>query len=174
MHSRPGRGTFFRVVLPAVDVPAVAPSPAAGPPSAPRRGPAPVLPARVLLLDDELEIREAMTGLLRSHSVDAHAVDTEEAAAEALHRAAAEGRPFDLLLCDYRLADGANGLDAGLRLSQGGAADAGRGATPLLLITGETSPDRLLRVRESRVPVLFKPVAAESLLRAMADATPAD
>jgi AmiR/NasT family two-component response regulator len=49
-----------------------------------------------------------------------------------------------------------------------------RAATPLLLITGETSPDRLQRVRESRVPVLFKPVAAESLLRAMADATPAD
>jgi CheY-like chemotaxis protein len=134
-----------------------------------------VLPARVLLLDDELEIREAMTGLLRSHSVDAHAVASEEAAADALRRAAAEGRPFDLLLCDYRLADGADGLDAGLRLSQGGGgAHPGGAATPLLLITGETSPDRLLRVRESRVPVLFKPVAAESLLRAMADATPTD
>ena len=39
----------------------------------------------------------------------------------------------------------------------------------MLLVTGETSPDRLQRVRESRVPVLFKPVAAESLLRAMAE-----
>jgi CheY-like chemotaxis protein len=51
-----------------------------------------VLPARVLLLDDELEIREAMTGLLRSHSVDAHAV-ADEAAAEALRRAAAKAGP---------------------------------------------------------------------------------
>jgi CheY-like chemotaxis protein len=169
MHSRPGRGTFFRVVLPAVGAPVGALSPSAEAPSALRRGPAPMLPARVLLLDDELEIREAMTGLLRSHAVDAHAVASEEAAAEALRRAAAEGRPFELLLCDYRLADGADGLDAGLRLSQGGGA---RAATPLLLITGETSPDRLLRVRESRVPVLFKPVAAESLLRAMAEAAP--
>jgi hypothetical protein len=38
-----------------------------------------------------------------------------------------------------------------------------------LLITGETSPDRLLRVRESGVPVLFKPVVADSLLLAMAE-----
>ena len=71
---------------------------------------------------------------------------------------------FDLLLCDYRLADGADGLDAGLRLSQADGA-----ATPLLLITGETSPDRLQRVRESQVPVLFKPVVADLLLQAMAE-----
>ena len=166
MHSRPGRGTFFRVVVPAVKAPArVA---AAGALSTRRSDkPEAVLPGRVLLLDDEQEIREAMVGLLRSHAVDAHAVDSEEAAAEALQQAAAEGRPFDLLLCDYRLADGADGLDAGLRLSQGAAQ--GRAAMPLLLVTGETSPDRLQRVRESRVPVLFKPVAAESLLRAMAE-----
>ena len=143
MHSRPGRGTFFRVVVPAVGAPAGALSAVAAAPSALRRAPMPALPARVLLLDDELEIREAMMGLLRSHAVDAHAVADEEAAADALRRAAAEGRPFELLLCDYRLADGADGLDAGLRLSQGAAGQGGGAATPLLLITGETSPDRL-------------------------------
>lgn len=172
MHSRPGRGTFFRVVVPAVGAPVGALSAVAAAPSALRRASLPALPARVLLLDDELEIREAMMGLLRSHAVDAHAVADEEAAADALRRAAAEGRPFELLLCDYRLADGADGLDAGLRLSQGAAGEGGGAATPLLLITGETSPDRLMRVRESRVPVLFKPVAAESLLRAMVEAVP--
>jgi signal transduction histidine kinase len=168
MHSRPGRGTFFRVVVPAIGAPAGTPMAAPCVADAPAafRNPALALPGRVLLLDDELEIREAMTGLLRSHAVDAHAVDSEAAAAAALRQAAAEGRPFALLLCDYRLADGADGLDAGLRLSQG---DDDGAATPLLLITGETSPDRLQRVRESRVPVLFKPVAAESLLRAMTE-----
>ena len=148
MHSRPGRGTFFRVVVPAIGAPAGTPMAAPCVADAPAafRNPALALPGRVLLLDDELEIREAMTGLLRSHAVDAHAVDSEAAAAAALRRAAAEGRPFDLLLCDYRLADGADGLDAGLRLSS-----ALHGTTtPLLLITGETSPDRLQRVRESR------------------------
>ncbi len=94
----------------------------------------------------------------------------EAGAAAALRQASSEGRPFDLLVCDYRLADGADGLDAGLRLSQGTPGPQGQGAaTPLLLITGETAPDRLQRVRESKVPVLFKPVVADSLLQAMAE-----
>jgi signal transduction histidine kinase/CheY-like chemotaxis protein len=170
MHSRPGRGTHFRVVVPAVSAAArelvgVLSSAATAEEAAERRrGPVPVLPGRVLLLDDELEIREAMMGLLRSHAIDAHAVADEAGAAAALQQASGEGRPFDLLLCDYRLADGADGLDAGLRLSQGQGM-----TTPLLLITGETSPDRLQRVRESQVPVLFKPVVADSLLQAMAE-----
>ncbi|HEX7864524.1 MAG TPA: hybrid sensor histidine kinase/response regulator [Variovorax sp.] len=167
MHSRPGRGTHFRVVVPAASTPArsgALASAAAAPEAASRHAAALTLPGRVLLLDDELEIREAMTGLLRSHAIDAHAVADEADAAAALRQAIGEGRPFDLLLCDYRLADGADGLDAGLRLSQAEGA-----ATPLLLITGETSPDRLQRVRESQVPVLFKPVVADLLLQAMAE-----
>ncbi|MFH0130608.1 ATP-binding protein [Variovorax sp. VaC1] len=165
MHSRPGRGTHFRVVLPAVDVQArrLAGSLSQAAADTPwRRRPA--LPGRVLLLDDELEIREAMTGLLRSHAIDAHAVADEAAAVAALRQAGSEGRPFDLLVCDYRLADGADGLDTGLRLSQWQGT-----TTPLLLITGETAPERLQRVRESKVPVLFKPVVADVLLQAMAE-----
>ncbi len=171
MHSRLGRGTHFRLVVQAANAQASAlagpfpPQAAAADAEEQRRRGAARLPARVLLLDDEQEIREAMTGLLRSHAVEAQAVGDEASAARALAQARGEGRPFDLLLCDYRLADGADGLDAGLRLSR-----AGDGATPLLLITGETSPDRLLRVRESRVPVLFKPVVANRLLEAMSEA----
>ena len=172
MHSRPGRGTHFRVVVPIAS--AFERAPAGLPPASlaeasaadERSASALALPGRVLLLDDELEIREAMMGLLRSHSIDAHAVASEAAADAALRHAAREGRPFDLLMCDYRLADGVDGLDAGLRLSQSGGA-----AMPLLLITGETSPDRLQRVRESQVPVLFKPVVADQLLLAMAELT---
>ncbi|WP_395350271.1 ATP-binding protein [Variovorax sp. UC122_21] len=171
MHSRLGRGTHFRLVVQAANAQASAlagPFPtqaAAADAEERRRRSAARLPARVLLLDDEQEIREAMTGLLRSHAVEALAVDDEAAAARALARARDEGRPFELLLCDYRLADGVDGLDVGLRLSR-----LGERATPLLLITGETSPDRLLRVRESRVPVLFKPVVADRLLEAMSEA----
>ena len=172
MHSRPGRGTHFRVVLPAVEAQSGGPAPPFPPEAAEvqaqQRSVMPVLPGRVLLLDDELEIREAMKGLLLSHAIDAHAVADEAGAAAALREAHGEGRPFDLLLCDYRLADGVDGLDAGLRLSQGQGEGAGA-PIPLLLITGETSPDRLQRVRESGVPVLFKPVVAAVLLQAMAE-----
>ncbi|WP_261803545.1 hybrid sensor histidine kinase/response regulator [Variovorax sp. PAMC26660] len=170
MHSRPGRGTHFRVVLPAVDAQAdmrvrqLSQTAVEALERERQWQGRPALPGRVLLLDDELEIREAMMGLLRSHAIDAHAVADEAGAAAALQQASREGRPFELLVCDYRLADGADGLDAGLRLSQGQGA-----AIPLLLITGETAPERLQRVRESKVPVLFKPVVADSLLRAMAE-----
>ncbi len=39
----------------------------------------------------------------------------------------------------------------------------------LLIVTGETSPERLQRVRASGVPVLFKPVRAQTLLRTLAE-----
>ncbi|MGJ7569862.1 ATP-binding response regulator [Variovorax sp. RB2P76] len=164
LQSRFGRGTRLRVVVPMAEpplgVPVSAQSDAAAlqPPAGAPAG----LPRRVLLIDDEADIRAAMTGLLHFHAIDVRSVADEAGAVDELARAQAEHRPFDMLLCDYRLADGADGLDAGLRLQQ-----QLHGQVPLLLVTGETAPHRLQRVRESGVPVLFKPVAAEKLLQAM-------
>jgi CheY-like chemotaxis protein len=168
VHSRPGRGTHFRVVLPAA-----APLAGAGPQGVEAHrqraaGARRTLPGRVLLVDDEAEIREAMGELLRSWSIEVHAVADEAEAEKALARAEGEARPFDLLMCDYRLAEGNDGLDAGLRLRQ-------RFGTrmPLLLVTGETAPERLQRVRASGVAVLFKPVDAGKLLRTLSELAPA-
>jgi signal transduction histidine kinase len=166
VHSRVDRGTRFRVHLRAARPPPAAPlSPAPDallPGGVPRRSLTPALPRRVLLIDDEAEIRQAMCELLRAYAFDVLAVVDEGTAAMALSQAEAEGRAFELLLCDYRLADGGSGLDVGLRLRW-------RTGTrmPLLLITGETAPERLRRVRESGVPVLFKPVDAGTLLHAI-------
>lgn len=167
VHTRVDRGTRFRVHLaPAHPPPDTSPGPR---PSTPQQGglprrmppqpPTPALARRVLLIDDEAEIRQAMSELLRAYAFDVQAVVDEGTAAMALSQAEAEGRAFELLLCDYRLADGGSGLDVGLRLRW-------RNGTrmPLLLITGETAPERLQRVRESGVPVLFKPVNADTLL----------
>jgi len=118
------------------------------------------------LIDDESEIRQAMTVLLRAYSLDIVAVPDEAAAVEVLTHPDAQAKPFALLLCDYRLADGVDGLDVGLRLRERFQPDAS-----LLLITGETAPERLQRVRASGVPVLFKPVSAATLLQAMAELT---
>ncbi|SFQ54746.1 Signal transduction histidine kinase [Variovorax sp. OK605] len=164
LQSRFGRGTHFRVVVPAA-APQAGAAASALTEAAARPPPAGVLaglPRRVLLIDDEADIRAAMTGLLRFHAIDVRTVADEAGAVDELARAEAEQQPFDMLLCDYRLADGADGLDAGLRLQQ--RLD---GRVPLLLVTGETAPHRLQRVRESGVPVLFKPVVAETLLRTM-------
>lgn len=167
VHSRQGRGTRFCVQLPLAGK--------ADPASTDlllqglesqvhRRLVAPALGGRVLLIDDEADIRVAMTELLCAYGIEAVAVADEPQAIGVLTCAEAKSRPFVMLMCDYRLADGADGLEAGLRLCQ-------RFLRPgsLLLITGETAPERLLSARASGVPVLFKPVSATALLQAMGE-----
>lgn len=158
VHSRPGRGSLFRLVLPATS--AQEPLPTAPAEAACEAG---VLPRRVLLIDDEADIGDAMTALLGSCGVALQVVRDEALAIAAFTEAMTQATPFDALVCDYRLADGADGLDAGLRLRTRFDPQ-----LPLLLVTGETAPERLQWVRESGVPVLFKPVAAQALLAALA------
>lgn len=164
LHSRPGYGSRFRIVLPVAPI---------GPEPARRRDPGSLLappsdaaPAtRVLLVEDEDDIAHAMAALLHAHGMTlTHA--TEPGQAEQFMAEAREaGRPFEAVICDLRLAGGASGLTLALQLrSQGGI------AVPTLLITGETAPEPLQRVREAGLPVLFKPVAAQALLEALAHA----
>jgi signal transduction histidine kinase/ActR/RegA family two-component response regulator len=166
VRSRPGCGSRFRLVLPAERVPALPvvwndlldEHNAVAPPG---------LQGRALLIDDEAAIREAMEALLRSWSVDVRAVASEAEAVDALVQARREAKPYTWLICDYRLSENDSGLDLGLRLRQRFAAD-----IALLLVTGETAPERLQRVRESDVPVLFKPVDASALRQAMVRLAP--
>lgn len=160
LRSTPGRGTRFRLRLPAAQpqetaIP-VGDLPLSWPPQTPAR-----LPDRILVLDDEADVREAMRHLLLSHGIETEVAANEAEAIIALQNAVSASNPFALLICDFRLADGVDGLQVGQTLSQRFF------NVPLLLITGETAPDRLLRVREAGVPVLFKPVSAERLLQAM-------
>lgn len=159
MRSRPGRGTRFRVHLTLVDTPAPPGAPAVSD-DARCAGP---LPGHALLLDDETDITEALAAFLHAQGVATAAARDEAQALAHIARAEAAGQPFDALLCDYRLADGADGLQVALRLR----ARCGP-SLALLLITGETAPERLQRVRDSGLPVLFKPVQPERLLQALA------
>jgi CheY-like chemotaxis protein len=155
LHSRLGRGSRFRISLPLAEARARV---------ALAARPAGRLPRRVLLIDDEADIREAMTVLLRAWSIEVMAVGDEQGAVDALSRARVPSQQADMLICDYRLPDGANGLDVGLRLHRRFGIE-----RPLLLITGETAPEPLRHARESGVPMLFKPVNAAALLQAMAE-----
>lgn len=74
--------------------------------------------------------------------------------------AASRARP-DLVICDHRLADGENGIEAVARLR------AAIGEVPALLITGETAPDRLAEARASGLVLLHKPIAGGRLRAAV-------
>jgi CheY-like chemotaxis protein len=68
----------------------------------------------VVVIEDDPMVLEATAGLLRSWGCQ---VVTAESYAEALIRLAEIGRRPDLIVCDYRLSEGATGIDAiaGLR-----------------------------------------------------------
>ncbi|SEU12938.1 Signal transduction histidine kinase [Variovorax sp. OV084] len=159
VRSRLHHGSRFRLVLPAVTASGVVPL-AACP------GAALPLPQRVLLIDDEAAIRQAVTGLLQAHGVTIDAVASEAEAEAVLVQAAHGSTPVEVLLCDVRLADGADGLAAAQRLSACFSP-----GLQVLLITGETAPQRQRQMLDSGLQVLLKPVAADRLLQALASLT---
>ena len=93
LDSREGRGTTVTLMLPR----AGATSPAAGSATAPRAG-----ALRMLLVDDEDEVREALAEMLASHG---HTVLTATGADEALERLDAEP-DLDLVLTDLVMPGG--------------------------------------------------------------------
>ncbi len=89
-----------------------------------RRAPAPKL---VVVIDDDPLVLEATGGLLRSWGFR---VITAETDAEAMMRLAGEGQRPDLIVCDYRLSEGARGTEVIERLRSAFE-------IPALLISGD-------------------------------------
>lgn len=156
LRSWPGRGSCF-----AVGTPRAAASRPMGARTAAR--PVPVgleLPLDVLCLDNDHAILEGMAALLKRWGVEARlAADVD--AAEAI---LAE-RPVDLILADYHLGAGLDGLAALARLRERWP------DLPAALITADGSAELKQRARALGYPVLHKPVkpaALRALLAALA------
>jgi signal transduction histidine kinase/CheY-like chemotaxis protein len=145
LRSAPGRGSVFRLLIPRIAAPQDVAADLAD-----AMGPADPSSALILAIDDDAVVRTAMGELLISwgHRVVA-AADTK--AALAMLKTSATP---DLIVCDYRLGRGETGLDAIDRL---------RAATgvriPAILLTGETSPEKLRAALASGHPLLHKPLA---------------
>jgi signal transduction histidine kinase/CheY-like chemotaxis protein len=120
---------------------------------------------RVLVLDDEIAVREAMRQLLERWGCE---VIMTGSPAEAEAWLDAEARLPDLLIVDYRLRQHASGIETIGRLRE-------RAGTPIpaLVITGDTAPDRLREAQVSGYPLLHKPVMPASLRAAMRRLMPA-
>ena len=150
--SKEGRGSVFRVLLPRGDgtlsPPASADAVAVGS----------LAGHSVVVIDDEAPVREGMHKLLETWGcrtvVAADAVD----ALAALR----DGDRPDALIVDFRLAAGRDGLEAIAAIR------AAHGNVPALLVSGESHPVQLARIRESGLMVLHKPVPAARLRSALA------
>ena len=155
LESEVGQGTTLTLILPIQDLPRLdSPTPA----SVAR----PTLGRRVLVVDDEVQIRESMALLLTELGYEVLTADGTEQALQAL-----DTGPVDMLLCDLRLREG----DDGLRTI--GAVLARQPQVRVALVTGETSPERLQQIEASGVLVFHKPVSLATLRPFLEAGTPA-
>lgn len=157
-----GRGSVFWLDLPReTPLPGTAPTaptePAvdeADPPTSFTR------PLRVLLLDDEPAVGEAIRLWLAPHCARIEITQTLEAACAQV-QASPDG--FDAFIVDFRLAGAEDGIAATARLR----ALAGR-RVPTVLVTGDTDPARVRAAYASGLTVMFKPVPPDALLQTLA------
>ena len=113
----------------------------------------------VVVIDDDALVLEATGGLLRSWGFE---VVTAESYGAAVNRLIDMGRRPDLIVCDYRLSEGATGIDAIERLRNAFA-------IPALLISGDGSSPQS-NAASGAYQLLHKPVNAATL-RALVDAS---
>jgi CheY-like chemotaxis protein len=114
----------------------------------------------VVVIDDDPLVLEATGGLLRSWGFQVVAAESH---AEAMAQLAEQGRRPDLIVCDYRLSEGARGTDVIERLRSAFE-------IPALLISGDaTSPESDDGAGGYRL--LHKPVNAETFRAVLLDAS---
>jgi CheY-like chemotaxis protein len=152
LASTVGRGSVFRFALPRCELAASAAPRSAEPPEAVS---AALGKAVVLVIDDDEPVLEAMREALRGWGVEAV---TARSLACALERLPECGRYPDVIVSDYRLGEGASGIDAIKRIRH----ELGM-AIPAMIITGDTAPKSLRVIQASGYCYLPKPVTAERL-----------
>ena len=111
---------------------------------------------RVLVIDDEEEIRTGLEALLQLRGWTVHTAACAEQAITELD----DHPPPDVLLVDYRL-HGETGIEAISRLRER------IGPLPAILVTGDTAPARIIECASAGYPVLHKPVEPESIIAAL-------
>jgi len=110
------------------------------------------------VIDDDALVLDSTGGLLRGWGCD---VVTAASVHLALAGLSARDRTPDLIISDYRLSDGQNGIEAIETLRA-----AFNFSVPAFLISGDTAPKRVREARASGYHLLHKPVRPRAL-RAM-------
>jgi PAS domain S-box-containing protein len=104
VRSELAAGTTFEVLLPACDAPA--------PEAATAQPPENQWHARVLVMDDEADVRMLALRMLERLGASAKGVEDGAAAIRAFSEARAGGRPFDVVIMDLTVTGGTGGKEA--------------------------------------------------------------
>lgn len=113
-----------------------------------------------LVIDDEPHILRGMQMLLESWQCKAMIAPSLEAF---LSENALRGAVPDIILSDYRLADGKSGVDAIAALREEFNRD-----IPAMVISGDIAADRLREAQAAGLTLMHKPIEPDRLLGAMA------
>ena len=113
----------------------------------------------VAVIDDELAIVEGMRVLLSGWDIEVIGSATGDDVVEAVH---SKGRMPDLIIADYRLADGVVGTDVIGRLRRELDPE-----IPAILVTGSTGRESISAADAKGYEVLLKPVNPETLRELM-------
>ena len=152
VRSRPGRGSAFRI-----DVKRRS----ADPPKRRdrrRRAPAAVgdrLAGAILMIEDDPEVRDLLRMLIEH---EGHRVTVATDGAQALKLAAQAAAPPDLILADYNLPNGPNGLQTAATLRE--QYDV---MIPVIILTGDISIETLSAIARQDCAHLRKPVKPKEL-----------
>jgi signal transduction histidine kinase/DNA-binding response OmpR family regulator len=157
VESRAGSGSRFHFCVPLE----VGAQPAVAPP-----GLAPLAGLRVLVADDNAASRDITSDYLQSFEFEQQVVGTGGAALEALRAGVTQGRPFRLVLLDWRLPD----MDGG-QLVAAIRALAPDPAPALVLLSAHSRDELASRSEELRLDgMLTKPFTPSMLLEAVVEA----
>jgi signal transduction histidine kinase/CheY-like chemotaxis protein len=106
----------------------------------------------VLVIDDELAVRESMTALLGNWGHEVVAVGSLTEAMQVIKRAP------DAIIADYRLRESHTGIEAIQHIHEVWGSD-----IPSLIVTGDTAPERLREAQDSGFAFMHKPVNAAKM-----------
>ena len=158
--SAPGRGSVFSIEID--DIAQAQTQPADKPrEKAPLRVPSAIEKARILIVDDDPEVLDLLDMMLRDRG---HETLLAPDGPTALALVAEADAPPDLVLTDYNLPGGLNGLALAEELRRAVARD-----VPAIVLTGDISTLAMRRISQQDVLHLAKPVTVEKLARAVSD-----
>lgn len=151
LRSEPGRGSMFRVCVPADEAPRIETRQA----RAPERVPGSLAGITIAVIDDEDAIVEGMRVLLTGWGAEVYGAATGEAVIAQLE---ADERQPDLAIVDYRLQNHVTGLDViGILRARFDS------VLPAILVTGSTAPEHIEEARQFDLHLLLKPVMPAKL-----------
>jgi signal transduction histidine kinase len=152
VRSKPGEGSVFSIELPdAHDVTGVRPAALAQAAEASDTGTS----CRLLLVEDEAGVRNAMRTLLKLEGFEVVAAATAEEALLQMQ----EGTRFDLLITDYHLEPGRTGTEVIAAAREYFSAD-----FAAILVTGDTSSAVREIQGDARLRIASKPINSRELL----------